>query len=205
MQTIGRDEICALLQVAAIAARFAGVACEVWSDSTYAIHFMSQIGDGVSANKLPANDADLCEWASIWSTPPNLTIHKVKSHASLSSASPENARRFLGNQVADSAAEAASAHDAEGILCLHADVEQHYETHRDMLLSFFQYQAELTKLVSQAKDVEFKRYATGSQSPSTWREPLARVPGGVVPNLSLASLVHDLCVDMHTVVMASVQ
>ena len=144
-QSIGRAEICAILQVCCIARSHPHVICEVWSDSTYAIGFVQGLHKHCSTG-LPDTDLDLCEWASVWVAPPNLRVHKVKSHQQLDWPINSSTRAALGNAVADTAAKSARASDLALVLDLVADVDRHHVQQKDMLRAYLHYQAELTKL-----------------------------------------------------------
>ena len=168
VQNIGRAEVCAVLQVATIAARFPQVICEVWVDSTYAIHFMHQL-EGASPAQFTSPDVDLCKWADLWSFPPNLVVRKVKAHSSLDTVPIDMVRPTLGNRVADTAAKSARLLESTTILQLVDDIESHFVIHHDMLVHYLRYQFELTKLVAAAQSSSGHEVAL-PHDPQSWKQ-----------------------------------
>ena len=151
-QNIGRAEICAILQVCYIAAKFPSVTCEVWSDSSYAIDFVGRLRGG-QALVQHGSDTDLCSWSGIWTKPCNLVLRKVKAHQQSHLWDAASCRPQLGNAVADSAAKAARRRDLDLVYDLLAEVENFHILHRDMLFSYFTYQTQITKVLAKLPGV----------------------------------------------------
>ena len=84
------------------------------------------MGNSKSPNNLPRTDTDLCSWAKIWDCPANLTLHKVKSHQSLSPCGEQQCRAALGNAVADGAAKEARKAEIPTVVALLDEVEDRY-------------------------------------------------------------------------------
>ena len=102
----------------------------------------------------PHTDFDLCAWLSAWACPANLTVRKVKAHQTLDLVSAADLRPALGNMVADTAAKAARDMDLPLVRELLQSVEEWATVQEDMLISFFAFQSELTRLLASVKPDE---------------------------------------------------
>ena len=153
-QTIGRAEICALLQVCLLALREPEVAYTVYSDSTYAIGFLEKLKDASTAVGVPqpSTDYDLCEWANVWTKPHNLTVCKVASHKNPEQVPLEELR---GNTVADAAAKAAREADIPSVLTLLQAIDLRQRNHYSMLCSYFRFQEACAAVVGTKRRHEF--------------------------------------------------
>ena len=141
-QNIGRAEVVALLQVCKLAAREPHLVFHAHSDSTYAIGYVQSLPPPGRESQPPKNDLDLCEWTGVWSRPPNLVLHKVKSHADFEQQPTPEARHFLGNAAADVAAKQARERDMPLIYDLLQKIDRWYQDQHLMLESYLRFQAE---------------------------------------------------------------
>ena len=145
-QTIGRAEVVAALQACMLAQDEPETIFHVHIDSTYALSFLDKPGH--NAPRRPSTDLDLCEWTGVWVRPPNVVLHKVKSHSDVDTLPEPQARYAIGNSIADQAAKAARQADAPFVYPLLEAVEARSAVHRDMLRAYILYQRECAKRVA---------------------------------------------------------
>ena len=140
-QSIGRAEICALLQCCLVARRDPGLSFVAYSDSAYAIWFLEQLpSDEAGGVSKATTDLDLCAWADVWRKPANLQVRKVKAHSDAARAPLAEARSVLGNHFADEAAKLARQSDMPWVYTLLEAIETRQFCQEEMLAGFLRYQ-----------------------------------------------------------------
>ena len=139
-QTTRRAEICGLLTAISLAQAEPSVTFKVYSDSQYALDFVSRLVAGKNSRKAPSTDVDLCAWSWILVVPPSVSSFKVKSHVCPLTVSMVELRQTLGNTVADEAAKQARLADLPFVYQLLQEVEDWHALQEDMWHAYFWFQ-----------------------------------------------------------------